>query len=123
MNKPLIAAWVSAVIGLVAMRLLMGGNQVVAECAFGVQVGFVAALFFASTVLFERGARQSPNSVRRISAWVMCAFLLLTSVVFRRLPDPAPARLILPTGHHAGHGGSATTGHWSAGAQNLHPAP
>ena len=70
MNKPLIAAWVSAVIGLVAMRLLMGGNQVVAECAFGVQFGFVAALFFASTVLFERGARQSPKIVRKISAWV-----------------------------------------------------
>lgn len=82
MNKPLIAAWVSAVIGLVAMRLLMGGNQVVAECAFGVQVGFVAALFFASTVLFERGARQSPNIVRRISAWVMSTFLLLTSMFF-----------------------------------------
>ena len=41
-----------------------------------------AALFFASTVLFERGARQSPKIVRKISAWVMCAFLLLTSVFF-----------------------------------------
>lgn len=64
MNKPLIAAWVSAVIGLVAMRLLMGGNQVVAECAFGVQVGFVAALFFASTVLFERGANRPKSCAR-----------------------------------------------------------
>ena len=92
MNTPLIAAWVSAVIGLVAMRLLMGGNQVVAECAFGVQVGFVAALFFASTVLFERGSRQSPNSVRRISAWVMCAFLLLTSVFFAGFLMALPTR-------------------------------
>lgn len=58
MNKPLIAAWASAVIGLVAMRLLMGGNQVVAECAFGVQVGFVAALLLASVVLSERGANR-----------------------------------------------------------------
>ena len=82
---------------------------------------FGALAVFASTVLFERGARQSPKIVRKISAWVMYAFLLLTSVVFRRHPDPAPARLILPAGHHAGHDGSAATGHWSAGTQNLHP--
>lgn len=58
MNKPLIAAWVSAVIGLGAMQLMMEGNQVMAEWAFGVQVGFVAALLLASVVLSERGANR-----------------------------------------------------------------
>ncbi len=47
-----------------------------------VLITLVSALFLANPVLLERGARQSPNNVRRISAWVMSTFLLLTSMFF-----------------------------------------
>ena len=82
MNKPLIAAWLIAVTGLVVMQFLLRGNSAQAE---GVELwltGLVAALFFASALLFSKGARQSANIVRKITSWVMCAFLLLNSAFF-----------------------------------------
>lgn len=80
MNKPLLAAWITAIAGLISLRWLMISGSSFGETTDKLITLLLAAVFFASALLFSKGAAGSPVLVRRIAAWVMCGFLLLNTV-------------------------------------------
>lgn len=77
MNTPLLSAWITTIVGLVALRWLMLGGQSLGNAGDTLITAVIAAVFLASALLFSKGAARSPVMVRRITAWVMCALALL----------------------------------------------